>query len=343
MKHFFFLLLLLFPVIAFSQDPFPTNPRKLQLGYQTTGEGILSYGTGVPGYTPTQLRSAFHYMDTTNNVLYQYNRIETKWDTIHGGSLTSEFDGDRPILRVPTAGTNIGSTTVTEWLDWWYFTAPTIALTTSPTSKVIEVGDSVVYTFNTNVTNSAGATLSSGEFRRTSPAAAVVTSFGASTSDATAINFSPKEPEGAAADYDEQVYTFRSFQDYAGAEIGTAQSSTVTLQGVFPVLYGMSSTDFSTTGDFYSALTKLVQTEGDKTVTLTGSGFIYYAIPASWSDNTINQIIDHNGFNVTASFTVYDRNVSSSGLTNDWTNVPYKLYKLNNLTTTSGYAYQFNQ
>lgn len=343
MKHVLLFLLFLLPVLASAQDPLPANPRKLRLGYQTTGEGIFVYGNGVPGYTPTKLRSAYHYMDTTNNVLYQYDRINSQWDTIYGGAVTGFFDGDRPILRVPTAGTNIGSTTVTGWLDWWYFTPPTISLTTSPTGKIIEVGDSVVYTFTTTVTNSAGATLSSGEFRRTSPAAAVVTSFGAATSDATDIAFSPKEPEGAAVDYDQHVYTFRSFQDYAGAESGTAQSNTVTLQGVFPILYGMSDTDFSTTGDFYSVLTKLVQAEGDKTVTLTGHGFIYYAIPASWSDNTINQIIDHNGFNVTASFTVYDRNVSSSGLTNNWTNVPYKLYKLNNTTTTSGYAYQFNQ
>lgn len=105
----------------------------------------------------------------------------------------------------------------------------------------------------------------------------------------------------------------------------------------------MSATDFSVGGDPYTGLTKLVQAEGDKTVSLTGSGFIYYAVPKTWGDFNLSSIIDHNGFNVTPSFTSYDITVSSTGLVNDWTSVDYKLYKLNTTTTTSGYAYQFNR
>ena len=247
------------------------------------------------------------------------------------------FDGNRPILRVPETSDVLGTTTVTEWLEWWYFTAPTLSI--SSMTSPVEVGTSNTYYISGSTTNPGGATLSAGYFRQTSPSTDTLVSFGSGTSYADTILYTPQQ--GGSGQFNALSYTFQAKQSWVfGSESGTATSTARTIQGVYPVLYGMSATDFSVTGDPYT-LTKLVQTEGNKTVTLTGSGYIYYLVPKTWGDYTLSQIIDHNGFNVTPSFTSYDVTVSSSGLVNDWTAQPYKLYKLNTTTTTSGYAYQF--
>lgn len=253
---------------------------------------------------------------------------------------SAAFDGNRSILRTPSPGDNLGTSTVTEWLEWWYFTAPTISLSQSPSTTVFEVGTTNQLIYSGSTTNSGGSTLSGGVFNMTAPSTATILSFGAATSYSDTIQFDPTQD--SISTYKQFQYTFQASQAWSGSgESGTATSTARTVYGVYPVLYGMSATDLSVGGDPYTVLTKLVQQEGNKTVSLTGSGYIYYAVPKTWGDFNLSQIIDHNGFNVTPSFTAYDITVSSTGLTNNWVAVPYKLYKLNTLTTTSGYAYQF--
>lgn len=253
---------------------------------------------------------------------------------------TALFDGNRSVLRVPSPGDNLATATIDEWLEWWYFTAPTIAVTQSPTTTVFEVGTSNQLIYNGTVTNPGGATLSNGYFFESSPSADTLVTFAAATSFADTIQFTPTKD--STSRYKQSQYSFQGTQSWLfGSESGTATSSAKTIYGAYPVLYGMSAIDLSVGGDPYTVLTKLVQQEGNKTVSLTGSGYIYYAIPKTWGDFTLSQIIDHNGFDVTPSFTAYDITVSSSGLTNNWSTVDYKLYKLNTTTITSGYAYQF--
>jgi len=105
----------------------------------------------------------------------------------------------------------------------------------------------------------------------------------------------------------------------------------------------MIDTDLSISGNPCTELIRLFDTEGNKSILLNGVGFIYYAVPKTWSDFELSSIVDHNGFNVTGSFTSYDILVSSSGLVNNWINVPYKLYKLNTTTSTSNFLYRFNR
>lgn len=275
------------------------------------------------------------------NAFLSFGQVFSSSGGATGGGMDSLYNGDRNILRVPTAGQNLGASTFREWVDWWYFTPPTLSMN-SLSPSVIEIGTSQAYTISGGTTNNGGATLSNGDMDKTFPSTAQITTFGAGTSYSQGITYTPLQtPSG---DYTEDEYRFSAYQNWVfGAESGTAQSPQRTIKGVFPILYGLSNTDLSATGDPYTELTKLIEDEGDKTVTLTGSGFIYYAFPASWGDNVLSTIIDHNGFNVTGSFTVYDVNVSSTGLTNNWTNEPYKLYKLNSTTTASGFDYQFNQ
>lgn len=343
---------------AVGDEIFTPNCDRYQIAYIHSNTGsiikadlIAMDGAGIPGnffsaiFRPTPNNSFPEFPANLSEVLRGclLTHFAGMVDTA-ASSVSLEFDGDRQILRVPTAGENLGTATVTEWLEWWYFTAPTISLSASPSTQVYEIGTTNSINLTTTVNNDGGSTLSNGELTRTVPASNVVTAFGTATSDVTNISFTPiQTPVGA--DYTEQLYSFSSSQDWTfGTDGGTATSGTITINGIYPVFYGMSATDFSTASGttLYDNLTKLVSGEGNKTVSLTGTNaFIYYAIPTTWDDTDLSQILDDNGFNILTSFTVYDVTVSSTGLDNDYSNVSYKLYKLNNLTTLSGPSYQF--
>ncbi|HMA77613.1 MAG TPA: hypothetical protein VKP88_00540, partial [Candidatus Paceibacterota bacterium] len=141
------------------------------------------------------------------------------------------FDGDRAILRVPTAGTNIGSTTVTEWLNWWYFTPPTISLAQSPSTSTIEVGDTQQYTYTATTTNTGAATLAGGSLFVVS--GDELDDYGASTTGTATIDFTPLQTP--ADTFDSPSYQIRASQSWiSGAESGTATSNTRTIQAVYP-------------------------------------------------------------------------------------------------------------
>lgn len=260
------------------------------------------------------------------------------------------FDSDRSVLRVPSVGDNLGGSTLVDFVQWWYFAPPTITLSAS-SSNVREVGTDNVITLSGATNNPGGATLSGGELNRTNPSPdnLVVTlgGGGSATSYSVDINFNPRQ--GGSGDYQEFSYSFQTTQDWSGSgEFGSISSPTRTLTAVYPVLYGTSSTDWGTEGANhgsapYTALNKLVETEGNKSVTLTGTNvFIYYLVPATWGDVNLSSIVDGNGFNVLPSFTSYNVTISSSGLDGNYSNVSYKLYKLQNLTNVNA-TYTFNR
>jgi len=255
-----------------------------------------------------------------------------------GGDIS--FDSNRPILRTYAVGVNIGGSTVQDALEYMYFVAPTITTNLTPSTTVYEIGTSNGITISGATTNGGGSTLSNGALTRTVPASNQILSFGSNTSYTTGITYTPQQ--GGSGDYNQSAYTFQASQDWvSGSESGTATSSR-SISSVYPVLHGMSAVDLSAGGDPYTTLTKLVQAEGNKTVVFTGTNeFMYYLVPKTWGDFDIATILDHNGFDVTGSFTAFDVTVSSSGLVNDWTNQDYKLYKLNNITTATDFAYQF--
>jgi len=290
-------------------------------------------GIATSPYTsiPDSLRGRFFTStsDSLYYVDYNYNFYNLTPGTGGGGGAVDTFSLRDPILRMPTAGTTIGGNSFSDWAQWHYFTAPTLSLSgSSPTN---EVGTSNSYTYTNTTTNSGGATLSGGRIEKNSVS---VATFGAATTGSYTYTFAPTSVV---------TETMRSEQEWSGAgESGTAVSSSRTLRGVYPVFYGVSATDYSASGNIYSVLTKLVATEGNKTVTMDGSGFIYYAVPVAWSDENLSSIIDANGFNVTPSFTSYTISVTSTGLVNNYT-VNYLLYKLNTTTTVSNANYTFNR
>tara|TARA_R110001592_G_scaffold220011_1_gene474554 strand:- start:467 stop:1558 length:1092 start_codon:yes stop_codon:yes gene_type:complete len=94
---------------------------------------------------------------------------------------------------------------------------------------------------------------------------------------------------------------------------------------VYPLYYGNSITDFSTSGNVEGTLTKSVQTRpSQKSVLLNFSGeFIYFCYPASYPDLT--SILDGNGFETLSAFTKYTR--TQDGASAGWSGRSYKIYK----------------
>ena len=83
-------------------------------------------------------------------------------------------------------------------------------------------------------------------------------------------------------------------------------TDTKTLTFVDAFLYG-SNASLLTQSTFYSNLSKLVQTKGNKTVTFNDTdAFFYFMYPASYG--ALNIILDGNGFNATSAFTFTTEN-----------------------------------
>lgn len=106
-----------------------------------------------------------------------------------------------------------------------------------------------------------------------------------------------------------------------GAALTTSRTATF----VFPLYYGNSSVDFSTTGNVEGTLTKSVQTKpSQKSVALNFTGeFIYFCYPAVYGDLT--SILDGNGFETIGAFTKYTRN--QDGAAAGWSGRSYNIYK----------------
>jgi hypothetical protein len=308
-----------------------TAPTGIVLIYKELFSGLIpSYAVNSIGISPI-MEARIH----------RHNAFISQSSTT--GSDVS-FNSDRNILRLWEVGDNIGGSSLSDMFEYLYFTAPTISVNISPSTTVYEIGDQQQVIATATTANNGGATLTNGSLALSWSGGSENVSYGASLSAKDTIIFTPTQ--GGSINYERSSYSWQASQEWSGAgESGTANSNTQTVQGVYPVLYGVSSTDYSAIGNIYEAsgFSKLVQTEGNKNVTFTGTGFLYFAVPSTWNDVNLSVIYDHNGFDVTASFTSYDITVSSSGLTNDWSGVSYKLYKLNNLTTASGFTYQFNR
>lgn len=120
---------------------------------------------------------------------------------------------------------------------------------------------------------------------------------------------------------------------------GTTGTITRSFTGIYPFLYGMSDLVLDTNNAYTNLAGKLIEVQGNKTVTLNGNlKYIYFIYPATYSD--LVSIIDQNGFNVTGSFQKTTMNVTSSGLGSNWT-TSYKIYRTINMTTVLSGQYQF--
>lgn len=269
----------------------------------------------------------------------RYNNVITVEPS--GGDISVNFDGNRPILRVPTKGQNLGTSTIGGWLEWWYYSPASISSSISGT--LFEIGTSQLITVSGSTSNPSGDVLSNGVLNELANGLGSMLTFSALTSYSYDFTFGPLQtPSG---NFTEHTYSFRASQDYVGDESGTINSGTVVVNAIYPIFYGVNPIDFSTaTGTtIYDNLTKSVVTEGNKNINFDGTGFAYFAIPKTWGDYNLSAIIDHNGFNVTNGFTQYDVTISSTGLTNNYSEVEYVIYKANSSSSYSNFTYILNR
>lgn len=246
------------------------------------------------------------------------------------------FNGNRTVKRAGLPHINAGGDNLFEWIENYFF--PFINPTISINGNVLyEIGTDNSVTINGSVTMNDETALSNGHLDRTIPTPIyTLGTFGTATSYSFTFTYTPRQTPTTANEEHEQRYVAYT----TGTDCGcTINSSTKYVRAVYPYLYGVSSSNLETGGTVpYTTLTKLIQMQGNKSVTLTGTGYIYFCYPASYPDLT--SILDQNGFEQITAFTKYTVNVQSAGLVSDW-NVSYKIYKLNNTTSASGWTYQF--
>ena len=266
----------------------------------------------------------------------QYTMIDAGaglWSVGETGDFT--FDGSRPILRVPTVGTVMNTSSIKDWLEWWYFIAPTISMGRSPT--VIEVGANTNIVFSGSTTNPALTTLSNGAVVIDGDAPIVI---GASASYSENKDF--------LAIAHNETFAGSVSQDYVlGANNGTMNANT-SAKAVLPILYGSSATDFHNVANeagFFAEFStgRLIQSEGNKTVNVSPNAeYIYYAIPIDWSDDLLSSIFT-GGFNVILGFDRKVFNVTSTGLTVNYT-ASYAVYRTQDPTGVgNSLTYIFNR
>jgi hypothetical protein len=78
MKQILIILTLLLPALAYAQYP-ATPTTKVDLGRQTTGDGLTFRTAGAPSWAPTGKNNAWVALDTVANVLYLYDGSAAEW------------------------------------------------------------------------------------------------------------------------------------------------------------------------------------------------------------------------------------------------------------------------
>ena len=265
-----------------------------------------------------------------------WSGTQLKFDSI---SIYDSFDGNRSIKQTasnPSLAGNVGGSTIVEFLNNYFFPFLTATISIG-SSGTYEVGTSNSVTISGTVTQNDETSFSNGVVKRVYPDTANVHSFGASLSYSTSVTFAPIKGSANTLEH-----RFAAFQDVGNnGNPTTINSSIITLNSVYPFLHGVNSDSTLINGGTttYTGLTKLIQTKANKTVTLNGTGYIYFAYPATYGNLT--SIIDHNNFEQLTAFTKYVDTINSSGLTNNWTNVSYYIYRSNSPTSPSSWNYQF--
>lgn len=73
---------------------------------------------------------------TGYTLYYDLSTKEITYDV--APSATDDFNGDRPITNIPTLGTNLKTTTGSDWLESWYDVPPVASLTINPAIYIYE-------------------------------------------------------------------------------------------------------------------------------------------------------------------------------------------------------------
>ncbi len=275
------------------------------------------------GSTQPKLTIVIGEVEEDNNGLVTGDKV---YDAIN---LNTLFNGNRLVTRNGIPNVNVGGTTIKEFLENYFFPFVNATISINNVASVYEVGMSVTLSYVGSVTLNDESGVHNGRIMKLSPIEEEAYNFGTAEGYNVGI--------GGQTNIVPATYTTRV--ETTGDDEGVTVYSSIRYQYfVYPYLYGVNAADISTGGTIGIVLTNLVERTGTKAVTLTGTGYIYYAFSASYGDLT--SIKDHNGFEQLSSFTKTTANVTSVGKTIDWT-TSYKIYKLNSTTAPSGWTYTF--
>ena len=140
-------------------------------------------------------------------------------------------------------------------------------------------------------------------------------------------------------------YPLDSMAIATGSSTVTYANTSVTLDLVYPFFYGVSTYSVvsgpanavrNQLNSMIPTLNKLIEKESDKSVALSGTGYIYYCIPESYQ--SLVQVIDENGFDITSSFNKIERYFTSGLISiqadpiigspdSYWDNIEYEIWK----------------
>jgi len=134
-------------------------------------------------------------------------------------------------------------------------------------------------------------------------------------------------------------YPLDSMAIATGSSTVTYANTSVTLDLVYPFFYGVSTYGVTNNSSNYytstrmnlilTTLNKLIEKESDKSVLLSGIGYIYYCVPESYQP--LIQVIDENGFDITTSFEQIVTNSDMNPLLESpnlyWTGQYYQVWK----------------
>ena len=246
---------------------------------------------------------------------------------------STAFDWSRAIKALPFVGQVPGGTTIAEGLENIYY--PFIEATISMNSfSLQEVGLS----YSPNI---IGTITLNDE--------TVVTD--RRVIDVTGGNTTLNNPAGNSINYTAPsiiIVSGTTNQYKIEADVGnngsptTIESPTRAVSGVYPFFHGMNSTAGMTGSTLYGALTKLVESQGNKNILLNGTNQkIYFCYPATYPD--LSSILDQNGFEIlgaTFPATPDTRLVESTGLQSNYS-INYKVYESTNSVTVTSSTFQF--
>lgn len=120
---------------------------------------------------------------------------------------------------------------------------------------------------------------------------------------------------------------------------GTQSSSASTyLQGIYPYFYGFSTLSTITTAGLAS-LTKLVETQGDKTIDICGAGNFYFIYDNNYPN--LNDILDDAGNSILGTSFSSPTTSTLSSPTGLWASKQFKVYQWNSVPPSVNYQFKY--
>lgn len=283
---------------------------------------VSKYGIGGSGVTPGG--SYDISASWASRSLWSIYADSSSWSSESLSSSHVYFNGNRTIKRSPYTTLNVGGSTVSEFLENFFF--PFIPATVSITNAATyyyETGSTQDFRITSSITANDETTFGTASIRRSGVVWQTVSPI----------------PPLTFRYVDTNVSTSYSYITYVQTDNnGTPtviNSSVRSINFIYPYLWGTSDTPGLSENALYTTLNKLIEVSGSKTVSIVGTNvYIYFCYPSTYTP--LNSILDPNSFEIKSSFE-YSASVpiTSSGLTNNW-QTTYKVYRTKLIADMNG-------